>query len=169
MPVGVSAWTPLAFTTIGTATWNVTFSSIPSTYRDLVLVINGATASFDNRYALVFNGDVGTTTYWMNNMATGGNATSSNTNLGRFDTALSWSLAQATGRSGAVVEIQEYSATNKSKSILARSTSGNVGSELVSGRWASNAAVNSVRIQVDNNAIWYMVAGTTIALYGVSA
>ena len=51
-------YTPLATVTLGTAASSVTFSSIPATYRDLILVVN-ATTSADGIPSLRFNGDSG--------------------------------------------------------------------------------------------------------------
>ena len=36
---------PLATTTLGSASNSITFNSVPATYRDLIVIIDGATAS----------------------------------------------------------------------------------------------------------------------------
>jgi hypothetical protein len=58
MPAGVSAWTPLANTTLASAANSVTFSGISGAYRDLMLVIQGSTTGPAN-VRMRFNGDTG--------------------------------------------------------------------------------------------------------------
>lgn len=53
-----TAWVPLATTTLGSATASVTFGSIPSGYRDLVLVMESAISS-NGQMSFRFNGDTG--------------------------------------------------------------------------------------------------------------
>jgi len=52
-------YTPLATVTLGSATSSVTFSSIPATYRDLILIFDG-TRTGNNNVQYRFNSDTGT-------------------------------------------------------------------------------------------------------------
>jgi len=54
-----STYTPIATTTLGSATTSYSFSSIPSTYTDLIMVWNGTAAAQDN-VSLRFNSDTAT-------------------------------------------------------------------------------------------------------------
>jgi len=47
----MSTYTPIASVTLSSAQASVTFSSIPQTYTDLVLVVNGSTATSMVKYA----------------------------------------------------------------------------------------------------------------------
>ena len=49
---------PIATTTLGTSASSVTFSTIPGTYTDLVLVVAGTSAA-TNGNEMQFNGDTG--------------------------------------------------------------------------------------------------------------
>jgi hypothetical protein len=59
----------------------------------------------------------------------------------------------------------DYSATNKHKMALARSNNPNLGTDSLSGRWASTDAINSIQVYSTSN----LAAGSTFALYGVIA
>ena len=53
-----ATYVPIGTNTVsGTTTNLITFSSIPSTFTDLVLIDNGKFSASDNSYAMTFNGD----------------------------------------------------------------------------------------------------------------
>ena len=51
-----ATYTPIASITLGAATSSVTFSSIPQTYTDLIVIFNGRTDGDENTN-LQFNSD----------------------------------------------------------------------------------------------------------------
>jgi hypothetical protein len=59
MPAGVSAITPLANITLGSAAASVTFSSIAATYKDLYLVAQTGLSSAGQTVNVQFNNDTG--------------------------------------------------------------------------------------------------------------
>jgi hypothetical protein len=59
----------------------------------------------------------------------------------------------------------DYSATNKHKSVLAKTGDANYGIEAHMGRWASTAAITQVRIATVSST---MATGSTLTLYGIS-
>jgi hypothetical protein len=73
-----STYVPIATQTLGSATASVTFSSIPATYTDLVLIVaaQNVTASGVNNMALVLNSDGGTN-YSMTRLSGNGSTVSS--------------------------------------------------------------------------------------------
>lgn len=165
-----AALTALANATLAANAYSVTFNNIPNTYRDLFIAVEGLTAGNTYRIEFVFNGDVGTTTYFVVSMATNGSSALAGTNTpnpGAITAGNRMSPFLGSGRSYALAHIFDYSATDKPKMAIVRSGTG--GMEVVGGRWNNNAAITSVRVQTYNGAGWFMAAGTTIALYGVSA
>lgn len=157
----------LATTTLGSAASSVTFSSIPATYKDLIIVANTKTSrtAFDQDGLFIrLNGDTSNH--------------SRVTMLGRqseilSDTASSLGvpLAGNAGQLGTIlIQIMDYSATDKHKTVLVRSNQNSPSvSGVVSataGRWASTSATTSVVLVPEAGPNF--VAGSTFSLYGVA-
>jgi hypothetical protein len=161
-------YTPLATVTLGTAASSVTFSSIPATYRDLIVVFAG-TATATNSVALIrLNSDTGSNYSSLNARGNGSNAASASTT-----TTGAWFLqansALGTTQSNAIGQIMDYSATDKHKTILSRGDTNNTEGpavEMIAARWANTAAVTSVQVYLAAN---NFASGSTFSLYGVIA
>ncbi len=157
-----NTYTPLANVTLGGSDASITFSSIPATYRDLILVINATANSNVATIGLRFNADSGNN-YTYVSMAGSGSSASSSTNtqsvalIGYTNSTSPW-VNKA--------QIMDYSATDKHKTVLSRddNAAANVGA--VANRWANTAAITSIEV---NAAVNSFASGTTIALYGVIA
>ncbi len=156
-------YTPLANVTLGSATGSVTFSSIPATYRDLILVTN-ATSLVGGPFAFLrFNGDTGSNYNYVFMYGDGSSAVSSVTSsstqgfIGNTDAA---------GINTTITQIMDYSATDKHKSYLARN--GRAGGLVIAtaGRWANTNAVTSMSVTVSTSTF---AIGSTFSLYGVIA
>lgn len=171
MPVGEQAYIALANVTLGTTTAAVTFSSISQSYRDLRVVFMGTTTSLAN-VLFQFNGD-GTATYSKVAMA-GRSASSTPTSQANTSSSAHFNFLTATNSSilsSATLDIFDYSSTDKHKSYLARNSSQEgdgtfSGTEAIAGRWANTAAITTMYFLPGAGSF---AAGTTIALYGVSA
>jgi len=162
----VSTYVALATTTLPSATATVTFSSIPATYRDLVLVIDGQQSnSGGSEVVMQINGD-GSSSYTNVRMNGNGTNTSSASYTETFIT-----LAQATRgvRFTTVTSIMDYSATDKHKTVLSRGNQGGGGDGVgaIAGRWPSTSAVTSIAAK--NYFGENFDAGTTFSLYGIEA
>jgi len=158
-------YTPLANVTLGSATSSVTFGSIPATYRDLICVVV-ATGSTTLQGRIRLSGDTGSN-YNNVRMSGSGSATSSNELSNQTSGFLSV-IAQAT-TTGALqmnINIMDYSAIDKQKTIISRADQAVNGTEAFANRWANTAAVTSVQI-LTSTGNW--AAGSTFALYGVIA
>jgi hypothetical protein len=155
-------YTPLATVTLGTATSSVTFSSIPATYRDLVVVITGTVTSNGNvflrlnadsasNYSYVFMLGVGS--------GSGSSAAATTTSLlgGGFNTS---SVSQS------IFQVMDYSATDKHKTALNRTDEPAQATYAWASRWANTAAVTSVLVGNQNGSF---AAGSTFALYGIAS
>jgi hypothetical protein len=159
-----STYTKIASTTLGSAAASVTFSSIPGTYTDLILVIEGQYASgAGSAVALQYNGDTGTN--YSNTFMYG----STSANSGRNTAVTSAQLGFMSGAqiSNSIMQIQNYSNTTTYKSGLGR---GNVTGDIVYavvGLWRNTAAINSIAIKVDSGVSY--ASGCTFNLYGIAA
>jgi hypothetical protein len=158
MPAG-NTYEAIATQTLGSAAASVTFSSIPGTYTDLVLVIQGSMATAGGNYIQV-NGDTGNN-YSLTFMYGDGTSAVS-TRLTNYPTAQSFYLN--TNQSNAIINFMNYSNTTTNKTFLSRANS----NDFVSARvalWRSTAAINSITVASTFN----YNTGTTFSLYGIKA
>ena len=146
----------LANTTLTGTDTEIDFASIPSTYRDLVLIItNGPT----NDVYLQFNADTGSNYSWV--WASGQSAGAQSNSA----SAQTKGYIGFEGSGPHIVNIMDYSATDKHKTVLTRANaaSNNI-TQMVATRWASTSAITSIKMVTD--AANFPI-GTTIALYGI--
>jgi hypothetical protein len=146
---------------------NFTFSSIPSTYTDLIIV---AQALNTGSNANVFgrpNSDSGTNydrmvVYGTGTTAGGVRVSSNNAGLYFGDAAPSSGGYYAVN----VVNINGYTNTSAYKSSLAKGGLFNDGAALTVSNWLSTTAISSIYIYVTAGAF---ASGTSFALYGIKA
>jgi hypothetical protein len=167
-----STYTPIATTTLGSNTTTVTLSSIPSTYTDLILVINTGNASgSSSAIRSRINGDTGSNyseTYLDGN---GTNAVSardtSNTTI-----PLGWRVsAGSTIDSNFILQYMNYSNTTTYKTVLIRTNNANQGTDANVALWRSTSAINSLSFVIGGfgASTGDFLAGSTFTLYGISA
>lgn len=134
----------------------ISFTNIPSIYKDLKLVYVGTVTSTGD-ITFRFNGD-NAANYSRLYMFGNGSTTASGSN------AESYLWYGVTGeQSVSTLEIVDYSSTDKHKSMFARGSVNNFGANATVGRWASYSAINSLTINVS------AAAGAIVTLYGVLA
>jgi hypothetical protein len=151
-------YTPLATVTLASTAATVTFSSIPATMRDLIVVVNGNTSA--NQFTgLRFNSDSGSN-YSFVRMFTGPTSSTDTRSYGLLTTG------DPSLTLNAIAQIMDYSATDKHKTVLIRSNipADNVAAHAV--RWANTAAITTVAVEAISTT-W--AVGTTLNLYGVIA
>jgi hypothetical protein len=147
--------------TISTATNSLTFSSIPATYTDLILVANGVSVSVYN-WNMQFNGDTGN-----NYSDTGLSGNGSSASSGRDTSQPYMWLGAVTSTQGATIfQIMNYANTTTNKTVLCRSNYDATGVSANVGLWRSTAAINSITISY-NSAM--LQTGSTFTLYGIKA
>ena len=151
------------FTVSGVSTSTITFSSIPQTYTDLVLVINGQTSANVDIFVR-FNSDTATNYSFTTLRGTGTSASSARnsnaTSLGILsgDPSLSFSTY--------ITNIFNYINATTYKTTVTRTNTGDR-TGAISGLWrATPAAVTTVQVRVDSG---YFIAGSTFTLYGIKA
>jgi len=151
-------YTPLATVTLASSASSVTLSNIPASYRDLILIHNGALTNTDN---IVWraNGDTGSNYSIVQALATSGGA-SSNSSASRTSGLAGSSYTQ---QSANITQWLDYSATDKHKTSLGRANSPTSEVGMSASRWANTAAINSLTL------LGAFASGNTFSLYGVIA
>jgi hypothetical protein len=150
--------------TLGSAQASVSFTSIPATYTDLVLIVAGiATANSTSSLSLQFNGDTGNN-YSGTRLSGNGSAASSD----RYTSSgvMGGGLITSSVRFNNIINIFNYSNTTTHKTVLFRA---NVSDSLVRtsvNKWANTAAIN--RVDVLATATTFAI-GSTFTLYGIKA
>jgi hypothetical protein len=152
-------YTPLATVTLGSTASSVTFSNIPATYRDLILVTRNSMTLGYSLY-LRFNNDTAAN-YSAVRMFNSGNSAFS-------DNAAPAELGFNTTTNIGIANIMDYSATDKHKSYLTRwgNADGTSYVQAYAARWANTAAINTLNIAPS---LGLITAGSTFSLYGVIA
>ena len=155
-----STMTPIATNTLTATGTTVTFSSIPQTYTDLMLVIVGNVGTLDNNN-ISFNGDSGTN-YSTTRLLGNGSAASSS--RGSNLTAIQCGEI-ATSQSNDIIHIMNYSNATTYKTLIHRSNNTSQYLKTSTGTWRNTAAITSITIYCGGI---YQI-GTSFTLYGIKA
>lgn len=162
-----TAITALANVTLGANASTITFSSISQSYRDLIFVFNLKSTTSTDFVSYKVNG---LTSVYGFNLIDGNNTTLNanttyNTSAAQIDQNYN-SIASASFNSGTMY-MADYSATDRRKNVFIKnSNQGGYQLVLNGARTPTTAAITSI---VFSLASWQFAAGSSIALYGVSA
>jgi hypothetical protein len=162
----------IANVTAGSAVANVEFTSIPATYSHLQIRGIARGASTTGNVDIQFNGD--TATNYSRHYVYGDGSSAASFNAATINfirvSTVSSSSSTASVFGGFVLDILDYSNTNKYKTArsiagLDNNGSGEIG--LRSGNWRSNSAITSIKLWTGDatNLAQY----SSFALYGVKA
>jgi hypothetical protein len=158
-----NAMVALANLTLGSPAATVTFGSIPSTYRDLRLVVNVINTASSNQTNIQLNADTGanyTRVIMAGQAATGATSASAS---GTSIVCMGWSAPDASARTLLTADFMDSSASDKHKTVLLRSNHLNE-VDAVAARWANTSAITSIKLYPDSSTF---AAGSTFALYGI--
>jgi len=161
-----STYTPIATTTLGSAAATVTFSSIASTYTDLIVIINAIGTTANTYKRLTVNSDSGSN---YSRTVLSGDGTSALSFRSRNATSFNfngYSALITPAADNSILHFQNYSNTTTYKTILTRSNNANYAAETVVGLWRSTAAINRIDFTLDSSTY---AAGSTFTLYGIAA
>ena len=154
-------YVPLAtYTVTGSPDASILFSSIPATYRDLIVVvqfITGANASVRLRA----NGDTGSNYSTVRMYGGPGPDVGSDTLTTTYANIESGETN--TQQNSLLINAMDYSATDKHKTFLVRGNQNYVSA--YANRWASTTAINTLEIYTDSSSF---SVGSTFSLYGVN-
>jgi hypothetical protein len=173
-----STYTPIYSTTLSATTASVTFSNIPTTYTDLVIVMSPATTHTLATFPYMrFNSDSGSNYSYTE---VNGNGTSA-TSFRDVNQTIGWtspqmaSISNTLGDNTTIANIMNYSNATTYKTYLSRanragSTLDYQGVETAVGLWRNTAAITSVLIGNRRGGVDYNFAvGSTFTLYGIKA
>lgn len=156
-----ATYTPIASITLDANASTVTFSSIPQTYTDLVLVINGRTDT-DENVSLRINGDTGnnyseTTLYGTGSASVSTRTTNANTiGIG--------GISSGTDEQGTnIVHFFNYANTTTNKSIISRANNSTYVQIRVGVR-RNTEAISSFSLTAATSTF---LTGATFNLYGI--
>jgi hypothetical protein len=164
-----STYEPIATYTLPSNAASYTFTSVPQTYTDLVLVVQASQTSGPNQGKLaVGNGSIDTGANYTDTILYGNGSSALSTRANN-----NWWNADylaAPGLSGAfnmaIYNFMNYSNTTTFKTVLSRSGLPSNGLEAMVHLWRSTAAINTILYGVTGG---NLIAGTTLTLYGIKA
>jgi hypothetical protein len=154
---------PLATTTLSSAESSVTFGSISQSYRDLVLVAtitSSATTDLDFR----FNGN-SASVYSQVIMSGDGTNDYSPSGSATYLRPTYYGGATTAVGNNVILQVMDYSANDKHKSILSRTSNANDGVDAAAGRFAVTDPITSISIFSLSGKTWQI--GSTFSLYGI--
>jgi hypothetical protein len=158
---------PIATNTVsGSSTTDIVFTSIPSTYTDLLISISSKFSAAAGA-GMYFNTDAPSANTKYSITSLGGNGTTAAS--GRASNVSVTYLNNYSGSStqqNIFAHINNYSNTTTNKTILIRAN--DTGSYVEAGvsLWRDTSAINKITIYT-SGAVW--VAGSTLTLYGIKA
>lgn len=158
---------PIQSQVLGSNQATVTFSSIPQTYTDLILIVSAAATSTNDPYLRV-NSDSGTNYSYTTLTGNGSTASSARaTNQTTISINYFGSDSTTLGDNARVIQFLNYSNTTTYKTVLARGGRGNTdGLALMVNLWRSTAAISSIVYYPGTGSL---LSGSTFTLYGIKA
>ena len=156
---------PIAtITTTGSAS-TATFSSIPGTYTDLVIVANPTLSGTGSGINLTFNSDTSSSYSSTRLYGDGSTATSDRQASGNF---LNFALGNVNNGQLMLANIQNYANTTTFKTIVMRqNTASTYVGALVGLYRATPAAITTITLTAGGSLTY--VNGSTFTLYGIKA
>jgi hypothetical protein len=165
-----TTYEPIATTTLGSAAQSVRFSSVPTTYTDLVIIGTGrsdSSTSGDSVFVF-FNNDDFNPNYSGTRLSGNGSAASSARTTNNYPTLAN--IAPSNSASGVFsffkIDIFNYRGSTN-KTVLSESSNDLNGSGDVLravGLWRSTAAITTISVACINN---LFAANSTFTLYGI--
>jgi hypothetical protein len=161
-----TTYEPIATNTLSSATSSVSFSSIPSTYTDLVLVVVATNTGGNTDLFLRVNGDTATNYSYVFMTAYGSGVDSSKVNNTANVRMGYYGLPQSTVEYHSVTHIFNYANTTTYKRWITRSNAASAGTDALCSQWRSTSAINQLTVFCNSGSFG---TGSTFTLYGIKA
>jgi hypothetical protein len=167
--VATTTYEPIQTQTLGSASGTVTFSSIPQTYTDLIIVVSGATASGGVNLQVRFNSDSG------NNYSTtrmiGNGSSASSDRIPNYSAIIGSAIPTTVGNGNIILQVQNYANSNTYKTMLIRGNNASVNTAATVGLWrgstgSATQAITSISLSPEFTDNWS--TGSTFTLYGIA-
>lgn len=144
-------------------TATVTFSSVPATYTDLILIFGGTRTTGAADIFLRFNGDTATN---YSRLYISGNGSAAGSAKGSNETSFLGGGYVQTVVGSSIFQIFNYANATTFKTVLARTNYTDTGVSAYVGLWrATPAAITTVLVGTSN----FFASGSTFTLYGIKA
>lgn len=163
-----STYTPIATTTLGSNQASYTFNSIPNTYTDLILVVNGQVSS-NVSLACQINGDTASN-YNVTEFFGDGTTASAfrQSNNAQITVASIGAQINSGSQWVSIIQFVNYSNTTSHKTVLGRTSATATGVNGIAGLYRSNSAISSLKFMGYAGSSGF-TTGTTFTLYGITA
>jgi hypothetical protein len=158
---------PLAEITLLASDSSITFSSIPNTFRDIVIVMAVKRIGASGGPFIRFNNDSGNN-YSMAQLANDGGNTLGNIGTTTYGWLQPNSNLSTSNFDSIRINIFDYSTTDKTTTYLSRCDNAETGvyHNALSGRWANSSVIDTITVGITSNDF---AAGSTIGLFGIEA
>jgi hypothetical protein len=160
-----STYTPIQTQTLGSAVSTVTFSSIPSTYTDLILVAQTKQVSSSSYSLINFNSDTGANYSQTTLDGNGSTASSARAANSTAIYAFFNFLESTSNFTTSITQIMNYTNANTYKTVLIRSGDAGQDTKALVGLWRSASTISSIQFFSNNT----LAIGSTFTLYGIAA
>lgn len=150
----------IASSVLGSSAATVTFSSIPATYRDLVLVVT-ATASANEQ--IYFRPNGATTNLSSVSAEARSDGTTFSATFNNIGGIFLYNNMGST-TSTQIIQIMDYAQTDKHKTLLLRLNNASNGTSMHAGRWASTSAITSLDVVISSGTF---SSASSFYLYGI--
>jgi hypothetical protein len=161
---------PIATTTLSSSAATIDFTSIPSTYTDLRMVISGVSNSSDNIFYR-FNGVTGASYSRTDLSGSGSSAISSRASNQNYGRLTNYGYPTSTvGEHVTTWDIMNYSNSTTYKTSLSRSNRATNGVDAIVNLFMSTSAITSISLATNTfsgSSNWQ--SGATATLYGIKA
>ena len=163
-----STYNKIAAHTVPSAVASYTFTSIPGTYTDLVIIVDATATTGADDLLLQFNSDTATN-YSETILTATGSAVSST----RFSTQtailLDYNGVLNTTKNNRIIQVMNYANTTTFKTVLIRANNSSTGVDLILGLWRKTPeAITSITIKNTGTSSNFAI-GSTLTLYGIKA
>lgn len=159
-------YVPLSTLTLSSTALAVEFSAISQDYKDLVVVMDYSTNTTSDMPGIRFNGDSGAN-YSTTMIMGSGSSTFNYTRSARTSGWMEW--YSASGSQITIIQVMDYSATDKQTTALFRRDQANNVTSAGAIRWANTAAVTSLTlIPAAETGSGSFNSGSTFTLYGIA-
>lgn len=160
-----NTYTQIASTTLGSAASDIIFSSIPSTYTDLVLVLVGKRTTGGGNLYINLNND-SSALYSRTVLFGTGTTAGSVRNSGQTSITDYYVGLNASNDSVHIMNFMNYSNTTTNKTVLWRNGRADEATQAIVGLYRSTSAINQITLYTSGSTI---TAGSTASLYGIAA
>jgi hypothetical protein len=157
-------YTPIATVTASGSSVYLEATAIPSTYTDLIVVLNIKESGSDGLNIQVGNGSYDTGSNYSNTFIQG-NGSSAGSGRASNQTYAEVGVESAEW-GNTILHFQNYANTNVYKTILSRTNTTNFLVRGVAALWRSTSAIERIRIYNGSNA--NHAAGSTMTIYGIA-